>query len=336
MADDPIFIIGTERSGSNLLRLILDRHPRIVIPHPPHVMRYFTPLEPLYGDLNEPARFRSLVDDVLALVHAHIHPWPWVPEVDDVVARARGRSVFAVYVALHEAYRDHVGKARWGCKSTFMIDHAELILEQFPAARLIWLVRDPRDVASSSSESVFSTFHPANTARLWAQHQGLGLALQEAGKPVLLVHYEALVSEPEAELERICTFLGEEPAPEMLTWFAGEEAKKSATLSESWQNTARPMRKERIGRWRKDLPPQDARLIESIAGPVMERLGYPREMGEGAKTGPMQQVGWWVAEQAGWLQVEARSARRDKNVLQRYRRAVLLKRIRARLVLRGR
>ena len=49
----PLFIIGTERSGSNLLRLILDAHPGITVPHPPHVMNYFAALEGRYGDLQQ-------------------------------------------------------------------------------------------------------------------------------------------------------------------------------------------------------------------------------------------------------------------------------------------
>jgi hypothetical protein len=42
----PFFIVGTERSGSNLLRVILDTHPALSVPHPPHILRYFAPLEP--------------------------------------------------------------------------------------------------------------------------------------------------------------------------------------------------------------------------------------------------------------------------------------------------
>jgi len=40
MTADPLFILGTERSGSNLLRLICNAHSRITIPHPPHILRY--------------------------------------------------------------------------------------------------------------------------------------------------------------------------------------------------------------------------------------------------------------------------------------------------------
>ena len=57
--------MGTERSGSNLLRLILNAHSRIAVPHPPHVLRYFAPLEAGYGDLSRRGNRARLVDDVL-------------------------------------------------------------------------------------------------------------------------------------------------------------------------------------------------------------------------------------------------------------------------------
>ena len=81
MTCDPIFIIGTERSGSNLLRLILNAHSEIAVPHPPHVMSYFGPLEKYYGDLSRESNFRRLAKDVIVHLRSHIHPWE--VEVDE-------------------------------------------------------------------------------------------------------------------------------------------------------------------------------------------------------------------------------------------------------------
>lgn len=336
---DPVFIIGTERSGSNLLRLILDAHPRLVIPHPPHVMRYFTPLEPRYGDLADPARFRALVDDVLALVGAHIHPWPWIPAADELVSRARHRSVFGVYLALHEALRDHTGKPRWGCKSTFMVDHVDLVRAEAPGAKFLWLYRDARDVAASARESVFSAFTPAASARLWAGQQAKALAA-EAGGGVLRVPYESLVAEPEAQVRRICAFLGEDFDPGMLRWFEREEAARSASLSESWKNTAAPMQTSRLARYRKDLSAEDVATVEELAGPMLTALGYPLDFPpRAAPTGlasAWRELRWALLEDWLWLKVEARSAVKDRNVGRRWRRYWLMQRIQARLALRGR
>lgn len=321
------------------MRLILDAHPNIVVPHPPHVMRYFGPLEARYGDLAEPPRFAALVDDVLALVGAHIHPWPWLPPADAVIAAAPKRSLFGVYLALHDVLRAHAGKARWGCKSTFMVDHVDLVRATCPDARFLWLYRDARDVAASARESVFSAFAPAFSARLWADQQAKALAA-EPGGGILRVPYESLVAEPEAQVRRICAFLGEEFEPAMLRWFEREEATKSASLSESWKNTATPMQTSRLARYRKDLSPEDIAVVEEIAGPTLLALGYPLDgPARPPPTGMaawLREVRWSLIEDWSRLRVEWRSLWKDKNVGRRWRRAWLMTTIRWRLVLRGR
>lgn len=336
----PFFIIGTERSGSNLLRLILDSHPRLMVPHPPHIVKYFTPLQPRYGDLTQDANFLRLVADILRLVDAHIHPWPWRPTVEDVVARSTERSVIGVYAAVHEALLAHVGKARWGCKSTFMVHAIPAVRRCYPNAKFLWLYRDPRDVAASARTSVFATFHPALTAKLWTDEQAAALAAKPNGN-VLRVQYETLVNEPEASVRRICDFLGETFEPAMLRWFQREEASLSASLSESWKNTAAPMQRDRIGRYERDLSVQEQGWVIEIAGAMMATLGYAnlgpasRQIGPDANPGPLLRARWWLADRWLWAGVELRSLRRDKNVWRRWSRSWLLWRIKARLVLFG-
>lgn len=329
MSAPPVFILGTERSGSNLVRLLLDAHPDVVVPHPPHIVRYFTPLEAGYGDLHQDDAWRALVADVLTLIETHIHPWPWVPSVDEVVARSVGRSVFAAYVAVHEALRDHVGKARWGCKSTFMIEHGDRILERFPDARLLWLYRDPRDVAASSKRSVFSTFHPYFTAQLWDRQQRLGLALERRAE-VLHVRYESLVTGGEAEVRRIFDHVGVPWVPEVMQFYQRDEAKRTASLSESWQNTADPIKATSVDRWRAELTPEEVEALETVVGATMTTLGYPLATAANLHPSLAQHARWAAEEQWHWLQVEARSLRKDANVGRRWRRALLLARLRRR------
>jgi hypothetical protein len=334
----PVFIIGTERSGSNLLRLILDAHPDIVVPHPPHLVRYFLPLESLYGPLVEEGRFAALVRDMLALVHAHIHPWPWVPAEAELVARVRERTVLGVYVALHEALLAHVGAGRWGCKSTFMVGHVEALRAICPGARFLWLYRDPRDVAASSKESVFSAFAPALTARLWRSQQEQALAAE--GPDMLRLPYEALVADPEGTVRGICTFLDEPFDPGMLRWFEKEEATRSAALSESWANTAAPMQVSRLNRYRRDLVLEEVADVEEVAGPMLTALGYAPDLPPRAPLGVLasrwRDLRWALEDDRLWIRVELRSGRKDRNVARRRRRYWLMWRIRWRLVLLGR
>lgn len=278
--DSPLFIIGTERSGSNLLRLILNTHSRITVPHPPHVVRYFAPIESAYGDLDRSDKaFTALVDDVLMLVRLHIYPWEFTIDRARILREASPRDTFGITVAIYEQYREQTCKARWGCKSTFMIDYVDRILARFPNSHLIFLTRDPRDVAVSSRRSVFNPFHPHFTAQLWARQQRTGLDLLQrlSSETILLVKYEDLVSQPESTVARICNFLGEEYEAEMLRYFDTAEARKSASLSKSWENTGRGILNANHGKYRRELSAAELDAIERVAHEEMQSLGYALE-----------------------------------------------------------
>lgn len=336
MPDAPIFILGTERSGSNLLRLLLDAHPRIAVPHPPHIVRYFEPLEPLYGDLGADGPFRAMVSDVLRLVHTHIYAWDVPLDAERIVREASPRNAFGVYVASYEQYREHAGKARWACKSTFMVHHVEAIRARFPDARLVLLVRDPRDVAASSKQSVFSTFHPLHTAELWRADQAEGLRWLDAlpSTTIHLLHYERLVGDPDGEVRRLCAFLGEPFEPAMLRFFERDEARKSAGLAESWANTGRPVSTASRERWRRELTVRQRLLVEWTAHREMLRLGYTPVATESelaaVRISPAERARIAAEDRLLEAHVELRSLRKDANVWRRWRRAWTLATIRAR------
>jgi len=326
MSGRPIFIIGTARSGSNLLRLVLNAHSAIAIPHPPHIMRYFAPLERGYGDLYDARRFEALVDDVLWLLRVHIHPWELPIDKQRVLERARPRDVFGVQCALYDQLLQAAGKRRWGCKSTFMVHHVDRALQRDPEASFVLLVRDPRDVAASSRRSVFSPCHPWPTARLWQEQQQLGLALLGRLGPerVHLLRYEDLLADPQGSVEALCGFLGEAYEAEMLAFHRGDEARRSASLSESWQNTARPVIAGNSGKYRSELSPAEVRLVESITGRFMRRLDYPLEFPEATQAAQLPSdttlLSYRAHDLAGRAKVEWRSLRRDANHWRRWSR----------------
>ncbi len=84
----PVFMIGTRRSGSNLLRLMINQLPEVAAPHPPDILQRMMPLVPLYGNLNDPKIFYQLVDDVCRLVELDPVPWEGVTlNRNDVASR---------------------------------------------------------------------------------------------------------------------------------------------------------------------------------------------------------------------------------------------------------
>jgi hypothetical protein len=325
---DPIFIIGTERSGSNLLRLILNAHPRITIPHPPHFMRYFGALSADYGDLAVERNRRRLVLEALGLLRRHIHPWPHPVDADRVLAESEP-TLFGVVAAIYEQHRRAEGKARWGCKSTFMVGYVDQVRARYPDARFVWLVREPRDVAASAKKHVFGPCHPYRMARLWLAEQELAAAARDRLGPgvVHLLRYEDLVTDTEAELRRLCDFLGERFDPAMLRHQASASARQTAGLAEAWKQAGEPVSTGRIGGHTAGLTSRERLLVDKVTGAMKKTLGYPVDPDSESEPEPALPA---VLLRSAVLRVrvETRSMRADRNYRLRLGRHLYVRRLR--------
>lgn len=314
------FIIGTERSGSNLLRLLLTSHSAFAVPHPPHLVRY------LKGSRRN---WPDLVDAARQIVETHIYPWDVPIEWSRVESECPVHDIHFIQWFINDLYAAHKGKPLWGEKSTFLVEEVPLLHETFPSARFLWLYRDPRDVAVSSRRSVFSATHPVHVAELWRDQQRLA-ARWEALFPdhVVRIPYERLVAEPLPEMERVCGALGVPFEPAMLDYFTTPEARRSSDLSESWARTGEAPRTDHVGRWRVALEPEEIDWIEGICSEGMGLLGYAPT---GAATPPVftawDRARFALAATVENLRIEGRSLRKDKNVWRRWRRAWVLRRL---------
>lgn len=328
MLSNPIFIIGTERSGSNLLRLLLDGHSNISIPHPPHLMRDLAPIVRFYGDLSQDAHFRLLVKDSARIVNLHFVPWPFQVSEEALHTRAEERSLYGVYAALYDMYAAFTKKPRWGCKSTFMYQQIETILKHHTHPLFLHLVRDPRDVASSADQSIFSHYHPYKQAALWtAQQQEIEKhadRLRSQGH-LLRIKYEDLTAEPELVLAEIMQFLGERLEQAQLEYFKGPEASRLSALSESWENCAQPISKKNVGRFRAELTPKEVRWVELHAHELMRKYGYPPENTDPIQTpSAVELLTIEFEEQTRRIRTEMRSLIKDKNFPLRWKKKIYL------------
>lgn len=273
---NPIFIIGTERSGTNLLRLILDSHQEIAIPHPPHILKNFFKLEPLYGDLGRDANFKKLISDVVVSVELHPYPWGIKIDRDRIFRGAKERDLINVFFAIYEQYRESVNKKRWGCKSTFMIHHVALVREYYPKAKFLYMVRDGRDVAVSAKKTIFNRYSVYYTAQLWKKEQQIGIywlnKLTE--DDIYLLRYEDLLADPQEAVRSICAFLDISYQEGMLNFFETREAEKSGRLNTAWKNTSRPIIKNNFGKFKVELARSEVDLFEAIAGSELDYFSY--------------------------------------------------------------
>jgi hypothetical protein len=331
----PIFIIGTERSGTNLLRLILNSHSDIAIPHPPHIMRNFAKLEPLYGDLNNDIHFKRLISDVVTTVELHPYPWEIKIDRDKVFRQARERNLINIFFSIYDQYLESTRKKRWGCKSTFMIYHVALIRRYYPRAKFLYMVRDGRDVAVSAKKSIFNRYCVYYTARLWKKEQQIGIQWLNrlSDNDIFLVKYEDLLANSKDIVASLCDFLEEPFEGIMLNFFETQEAKKSGSISAAWKNTSKPIIENNVYKFKKELTRKEICLFEAIAGPELDYFSYAlinpaciSEKERAVRAG--FKIGYFVEEVFLMLKVQLRHLFTDKNNSLRFRKYWFLKLIR--------
>jgi Sulfotransferase family len=274
-----IFMIGTQRSGSNLFRLMLNQLPDIAAPHPPHILIRMMPLVAGYGDLEDDANFARLVDDSCRLVEANPVEWEGV-ELDraDIARRCDRHDVYAVMAAIYDKLQETWGKTSWCCKSLGNVKYADQLADRFPDAKFIYLYRDGRDVALSFTRAIEGEKHYYNIAKDWdtGQQQALKLRDRIGSERVLSVSYEDLTGDERGTLKRVCDFLGVAFSEDTMDFYKTDEAQRAATASNLWENVTKPVMKDNTRKFLNATSEADLRIFESVAGRSLDALGYDR------------------------------------------------------------
>lgn len=266
--DAPIFIVGAERSGTTLLRNMLNRHPAIAICNETHFDELVYSRRRAFGDLADPRKRHRLITEYLAadcLKRAELD----LPALAAALMRD-GAGYREFFASILRFYAAATKKVRAGEKTPHHAMFLETLCRWFPGALILHVLRDPRDVVASLMRMRWAPASVTANARRWARASLA--AWQARHRPgYLLVRYETLVTEPEQELRRICAFAGEEYSSSMLN------AGSAPDGSPPWFRRAHePVTTERLEMWREQLTADDVALVEWAVGPQMEELGYRR------------------------------------------------------------
>lgn len=262
----PIFIVGSPRSGTTLLRAMLNRHPDIGLCDETYYFFYVFRRQRAFGDLRDEKRRRFLVERYLETDRIRRLGL----DRDRLEARlmAAGTDYAALFRALLDFYAESSGKRRCGEKTPQHAFESETLCRLYPDARIVHLVRDPRDVVASLRRMPWGSRSPTRNARLWRTCVAAA-ERRDGAENFLRIRYEDLVDQPEAQLRRVCGFLGEDYTPAML------EAPAGAKSDKWWfQRAQGPLSRDRQERWRQELRGDEVALVEWIAGRWLKELGY--------------------------------------------------------------
>jgi hypothetical protein len=261
----PFFIVGCARSGTTLLRRLVNNHSDVAIP-----------LESLFllDYLKVGGRFA--ISDLIPLLvrEPQMLEWGIAPRIADFSDCATLPEVIA---ELHRIYARQHGKKHWGQKTPRFIRNLDLIQDSFPNARFIHIVRDPRAVANSLIRSNVHRSTAYHAAKRWAGDVAAGLDFQDRyPDKALMVSYEGLVADQQVTLQQITDFVGIDYQPNMLQPDMEILKEYSRFNAKIQANLGRAVTAELAGKWVGELSGADLKIVESICSPLMNDLGYAR------------------------------------------------------------
>jgi Sulfotransferase family len=283
--DEPIFIVGYMRSGTTMLRLMLNAHPGLALPPETELLQHAPPL--LGSGVWQPGHLDLLVSRLMR-IRAHLFELDVrEQELSGVLRPILPASAPAIIATLYLwwAHRE-AGKrgVRWGDKKPSHWPFMSGLGRWFPGAQFIHLKRDPRD-AIASMKQYFEMYIkgrsllPSHVISAWYWRL-MNLTIEGRGARLgpqryMSLRYEDLVAQPPSHAQEICRFLGIEFAPAMIAYH--EKVALSGRAgggSGPFAQTARAPHLGRIGRGRWSLPEAELADIEFLCRDLMRRYGY--------------------------------------------------------------
>jgi hypothetical protein len=270
------FVVGCGRSGTTLMRALLDAHPGLAVPFESYFPVWFARHRARY---ERPDGFavERFVDDVVA--HESFRRWGLdAGEVRAAVRAAAPSSYPDAVRAYYAAYARAHGKARYGDKTPLFVLHLPLLAELFPEAVFVHMVRDGRNVVLSRVETAWGTNRFDFETLQWRSQVERGRADGSARGPdrYLEIRYEDLVADPEATARRVCALAALDFDPAMLTYYEhAETILDHQPFPEEHRNLARPPTAG-LRDWSTELTPDRVELFEQLAGDTLTRFGYSR------------------------------------------------------------
>lgn len=279
------FVVGMNRSGTTLLRMMLDAHPQLTIPPETH----FVP------DLVKVAREGAASPEALLKVIVAQREWGDFGLTEDELLdrfRAIGSPDAGDAIrAFFEAYAERVGKPRWGDKTPRYVTRMRLIADALPEAHFVHVIRDGRDVALSVRDRTVKDYTVERVAQRWKEKVSKARRDAPLLKHYVELRYEDLVLDPKGSLRKISEFVDlpyddamlryHEQAERRLQEMARELPEQGGKTRLSVERrmatharTTEPPDPERVTRWRNEMSADDQAAFEGVAGALLVELGY--------------------------------------------------------------
>ena len=281
-----VFVVGMNRSGTTLLRMMLDAHPQLTIPPETH----FVP------DLIKAVREDGATPESALEAMKSAREWGDFGFSDEeMLARLRALPKLKPGPAVrtfYEAYMAEQGKPRWGEKTPTYVQKMKLIQRALPEARFVHVIRDGRDVALSVLDRTVRDLTAGDVAGRWKKK----ITKAREDSPDLQyyteIRYEDLILDTEPVLRRVADFIdlpwddamlsyherSADRLKEMARALPADGRAKELSVErrlKTHEMTTKPPSADRVARWRTQMSPEQRAEFEAEAGDLLKELGYP-------------------------------------------------------------
>jgi hypothetical protein len=277
-----LFIVGCARSGTTLVRRLVDAHPAIAVTRETHWITKWLDLG--NGMSSGGTATPEILENLLR--NKRFARMPIARRDLDALFHPNGDLPYSTFVTcVFDLYGRAFGKQLVGDKTPAYVRRIATLHTLWPRTRFVHVIRDGRDVALSAVNwrrsarltRRFSTWsaQPYGTAAIW--WDWLVRLGREAGTALGagLYHelrYEQLMADPAAECRALCGFLGVTYEESMLEYHdAPLRAPSGMYAKQTWSPITPHMRD-----WRVQMSGTDLEAFEAAGGPLLDDLGYPR------------------------------------------------------------
>ncbi len=269
----PIFIGGIHRSGTTLLRELLNSHPEICFwPNDlPFFVLYFEEYKNV--DLNDLRNLHHLIEEIYNHEFNNIiSPGINIEQVLSELQHLDSVNIMAVIEAFLLAHAKQQGYSRWGLKNPMLHNYADELFKTYPNAVMVHLVRDPRDCFASTMKK-WPHYKLETLLDRWSKSVELAMSnsLKYQGS-YFVIKYESLIHNPEPYVRRILDVceLSWHPAMMQMPFWLGT----NSSYTPQTANPSKQIYKSSIGRYINHLSVFEVYVIQKFLQRDMESLKY--------------------------------------------------------------
>jgi len=259
----PIFIIGSQRSGTSFLYRLVQSYLKIGFGRDNGNFVRMMDMLRFYGDLKEEQNIRRLLKDILAIPEFKKRFKGLEIDEDHFIANLEERSYAEVVRRFYAEWAYFKETDRWGGKTPDYSIYANELYSLFPDAKFIHIMRDGRDVALSLFKLEWGPESPMQAAKHWKDRAKSALEFGKglSDKTYMELRYEGLLDNPQKEFARIVHFIE-------------YEGDREALINQFNNEIEGKIKQGNYNKWKREMSPRQIKAFERVAGDLLKELDY--------------------------------------------------------------